>query len=152
MGVESCGQLRYRPSHGVRAQTVRDGSTRINPKGTEPSDYGVLTKIMREMEYESAADGPKKQESVHMPRVPPNFRRSDLQRAIRGAREEGFAIERIEVAKDGGFTLHPKLEIANVEDAAKQAWTRATEELQTKPKTKQVSGKSETDRKGKQVR
>ena len=42
-----------------------------------------------------------------MPRVPPNFRRSDLQRAIRGAREEGFAIERIEVAKDGGFTLHP---------------------------------------------
>ena len=39
-----------------------------------------------------------------MPRVPPNFRRSDLQRAIRGAREEGLDIDRIEVAKDGGFS------------------------------------------------
>ena len=43
-----------------------------------------------------------------MPRVPPNFRRSDLQRAIRGAREEGLDIERVEVAKDGGFTIHPQ--------------------------------------------
>jgi hypothetical protein len=76
-----------------------------------------------------------------MPRVPPNFRRSDLQRAIRGAREEGFAIDRIEVAKDGGFTLHPKREIANVEDAAKQAWQRATEELTAKPKPKPPKGK-----------
>jgi hypothetical protein len=53
---------------------------------------------------------PQKEESAHMPRVPPNFRRSDLQRAIRGAREEGLNIHRIEVGKDGGFTLHPKLE------------------------------------------
>jgi hypothetical protein len=76
-----------------------------------------------------------------MPRVPVNFRRSDLQRAIRGAREEGLAIDRIEVNQDGGFTLHPKLEITTVEDAAKQAWQRATEELQTKPKTKTPKGK-----------
>jgi hypothetical protein len=62
-----------------------------------------------------------------MPRAPPNFRRSDFQRAIRGAREEGLDIERIEVAKDGGFTLHPKpkLEITNEADAARQRWTRA---------------------------
>jgi hypothetical protein len=72
-----------------------------------------------------------------MPRVPPNFRRSDLQRSIRGVREEGLAIERIEVAKDGGFVIHTgKLEITNSEDAAKQAWQRATEQLQTKPKPK----------------
>jgi hypothetical protein len=53
-----------------------------------------------------------------MPRVPPNFRRSDLQRAIRGAREEKLDIDHIELAKDGGF----KLVITNVEDAAKQRW------------------------------
>jgi hypothetical protein len=57
-----------------------------------------------------------------MPRVSPNFRRSDLQRAIRGAREEGLAIDRIEVSQDGGFTLHPKLEIANVEDTEAEDW------------------------------
>ena len=32
-----------------------------------------------------------------MPRKPVNFRRSDLQRAIRAAREEGLAFDRIEV-------------------------------------------------------
>jgi hypothetical protein len=65
-----------------------------------------------------------------MPRKPPNFRRSDLQRAIRGAREEGLDIARVEVAKDGGFVIYTgKVEITNVEDAAKQAWQRATEDL-----------------------
>ena len=78
---------------------------------------------------------PQERGGLGVPRKPPNFRRSDFQRAIRGAREEGLDIERIQVAKDGGFTLHPKpkLEITNVEDAAKQQWTRATEELQMKP-------------------
>jgi hypothetical protein len=77
-----------------------------------------------------------------MPRVQPNFRRSDLQRAIRGAREEGLDIARVEVGKDGGFTIHAsKLEIANVKDAAKQAWRRATEELTAKPKPKTAKGK-----------
>ena len=77
-----------------------------------------------------------------MPRVLPNFRRSDMQRAIKGVREEGLDIERIVVAKDGGFTIHTgKLDITNVEDAAKQAWHRATEELQTKPKTKTAKAK-----------
>jgi hypothetical protein len=69
-----------------------------------------------------------------MPRKPPNFRRSDLQRAIVGVREEGLGIERIEVAKDGGFVIHAgKLEITNIEDAARQQWHRATEELTAKP-------------------
>jgi hypothetical protein len=78
-----------------------------------------------------------------MPRVPPNFRRSDLQRTIRGLREEGLDIERVEVGKDGGFVIHTgKLEITNIEDAAKQAWQRATEELKTKPTpTKKAKGK-----------
>jgi len=76
-----------------------------------------------------------------MPRVPPNFRRSDLQRAIRGAREEGLAIDRIEVNQDGGFTLHPKLDIASGEDAARQQWTRATEELTSKSIPKTARGK-----------
>lgn len=70
-----------------------------------------------------------------MPRVPVNFRRSDLQRAIRGAREEGVNIESIEVAKDGGF----KLVITNVEDAAKQQWRREDAEVEdwvTKHKAK----------------
>ena len=75
-----------------------------------------------------------------MPRKPPNFRRSDLQRAIRGAREEGLAVDRIEVNQDGGFTLHPKLVIANVEDAAKQDWQRATEELTANPSRKHRKG------------
>ncbi len=57
-----------------------------------------------------------------MPRVPPNFRRSDLQRSIRGVRGEGLDLERIVVAKDGGFTIFTsKLEITNGEDTAKQA-------------------------------
>jgi hypothetical protein len=80
-----------------------------------------------------------------MPRKPPNFRRSDLQRAIRAAREEGLPFDRIEVAKDGGFVIHTgKLEITNVEDAAKQEWQRATEELTAKPppeKTKPTKAK-----------
>jgi hypothetical protein len=85
---------------------------------------------------------PKKWRDPPMPRKPPNFHRSDLQRAIVGVREEGLDIERVEVAKDGGFVIHTgKLEITNVEDAAKQAWQRATEELQTKPKTKTPKGK-----------
>jgi hypothetical protein len=70
-----------------------------------------------------------------MPRVPPNFRRSDLQRAIRGAREEGLNIEHVEVAKDGGF----KLVITSVEDAAKQKWRRENDEAEdwiTKQKSK----------------
>ena len=88
-----------------------------------------------------------------MPRVPPNFRRSDLQRAIHGTREAGLDVERIEVAKDGGFVIHTgKLEITNQEDAARQAWTRATEELQTKPKTKHVPGSDRGTSKGKQAR
>jgi hypothetical protein len=57
-----------------------------------------------------------------VPRTPPNFRRSDLQRAIRGAREEGLEIDRIEVNQAGGFTLHPKLESANVEDTEAEDW------------------------------
>jgi integrase len=61
-----------------------------------------------------------------MPRKPPNFRRSDLQRAIVGVREEGLDIERVEVAKDGGF----KLVITNVEDAAKQQWRREDTEVE----------------------
>jgi hypothetical protein len=63
-----------------------------------------------------------------MPRKPPNFRRSDLQRAIVGAREEGLDVGRIEVRKDGGFVIHTggKLEITNAEDAGKQVWQRAT--------------------------
>ena len=36
--------------------------------------------------------------------------------------EEGLAINRIEVNQDGGFTLHPKLEIANVEDTEAEDW------------------------------
>ena len=70
-----------------------------------------------------------------MPRKPPNFRRSDLQRAIRGAREEGLDIERIEVRKDGGFVIYTggKLEITDQEAAARQAWQRATEEPTAKP-------------------
>ena len=45
-------------------------------------------------------------------------------------------------AKHGGFIIHTgKLEIANVEDAAKQAWHRATEELTAKPKPKPPKGK-----------
>jgi hypothetical protein len=68
-------------------------------------------------------------------RKPPNFRRSDLQRAIRGAREEGVNIDHIEINKDGGF----KLVITNVEDAAKQAWRREDTEAEdwiTKHKSK----------------
>jgi hypothetical protein len=70
-----------------------------------------------------------------MPRKPPNFRRSDLQRAIVGVREEGLDVKRIEVGKDGGFVIHTsgKLEIIDQEAAAKQAWTRATEEQTAKP-------------------
>jgi hypothetical protein len=69
-----------------------------------------------------------------MPRVPPNFRRSDLQRAVRGLREAGVAVERVEIAKDGGFVLHTgKMEITTEADAAKQQWLRATEELTAKP-------------------
>jgi hypothetical protein len=72
-----------------------------------------------------------------MPRVPPNFRRSDLQRAIRALREAGVPFEGVEVAKDGGFVIRTgKLEITTEADAARQQWHRATEELQTKPKTK----------------
>ena len=58
-----------------------------------------------------------------MPRKPPNFRRSDLQRAIRAAREEGLSFDRIEIAKDGGFVIHTggKLEITDQEAAANQA-------------------------------
>jgi hypothetical protein len=70
-----------------------------------------------------------------VPRKPPNFRRSDLQRAIRSAREEGLGIARVEVAKDGGF----KLVITNVEDAAKQQWRRENTEVEdwiTKQKSK----------------
>ena len=70
-----------------------------------------------------------------MPRVQPNFRRSDLQRAIRGAREEGLDIEHVEVAKDGGF----KLPSPNVEDAAKQKWQRENDDVEdwiTKQKSK----------------
>jgi hypothetical protein len=75
-----------------------------------------------------------------MPRVPPNFRRSDLQRAIRALQEAGVPFEGIEVAKDGGFVIHTgKLEITNVEDAARQQWQRATEELSTKPKPKKTA-------------
>jgi hypothetical protein len=77
-----------------------------------------------------------------MPHRPVNFRQTDLQRAIRGAREEGLDIARVEVAKDGGFVIHTgKLEITTVEDAAKQAWQRATEDLTAKPKPKQQKGK-----------
>jgi hypothetical protein len=61
-----------------------------------------------------------------MPRKPPNFRRSDLQRAIRAAREENLPLDRIEVAKDGGF----KLIIDNIEDAAKQRWRREDTEAE----------------------
>jgi transcription initiation factor IIE alpha subunit len=76
-----------------------------------------------------------------MPRKPPNFRQTDLQRAVRSLREEGVAVERVEIGKTGGFILHTsKLKIDNVEDAARQQWTRATEELKTKPKPK--AGKS----------
>jgi hypothetical protein len=81
-------------------------------------------------------------EESAMPRVPPNFRRSDLQRAIRAARDAGVPVERIEVGKDGGFALHTgKLVIDNVENAAKQQWQRATEELTAKPKPKTAKGK-----------
>ena len=77
-----------------------------------------------------------------MPHQPVKFRKTEMRRALKAAREAGMAIERIEVTNDGVVILHTgKLEIASVEDAAKQAWTRATEELQTKPKTKPPKGK-----------
>jgi hypothetical protein len=62
-----------------------------------------------------------------VPRKPPNFRRSDLQRAIRSARAEGLDIERVEIGKDGGF----KLVITNIEDAAKQQWRRENTEVES---------------------
>jgi hypothetical protein len=83
-----------------------------------------------------------------VPHKPVNFRRSDLQRALRGAREEGLDIERVEVAKDGGFTLYPKLVITTVEDAAKQAWHEATEKLTAKKSV----GKIRPIKKGKQAK
>ena len=69
-----------------------------------------------------------------MPRKPVNFKRSDLQRAIRAAREENLPLDRIEIDKRGHIIMHAtKLVIDNVEDTAKQAWQRATEELAAKP-------------------
>jgi hypothetical protein len=50
-----------------------------------------------------------------VPHKPVNFKRSDLQRAIRALREEGISVDRVEFMNDGGFAIHPKLEIANVE-------------------------------------
>lgn len=70
-----------------------------------------------------------------MPRVPPNFRRTELTRALRAARDAGVPIERIEVGKDGGF----KLVIDNLDDAAKQKWRRENDEAEdwiTKQKPK----------------
>jgi hypothetical protein len=70
-----------------------------------------------------------------VPHKPPNFRRSDLQRAIRGALEEGLDIGRVEVGKDGGF----KLVITDQESAAKQQWRREDTEVEdwiTKQKSK----------------
>jgi hypothetical protein len=60
--------------------------------------------------------------NLRVPHRPVNFRRSDLQRAIRGAREAGLDIDRIEVNPNGGFSIHPKLEIANVEDTEAEDW------------------------------
>jgi hypothetical protein len=57
-----------------------------------------------------------------MPRVPPNFRRSDLERALKGVRQAGLDIESVEVAKDGGFTIHPKLEIGNAAATEVEDW------------------------------
>jgi hypothetical protein len=69
-----------------------------------------------------------------MPHQPVNFKRSDLQRAIRAAREENLPLDRIEIDKRGHIIIYAsKLEITTVEDAAKQAWQRATEQLTAKP-------------------
>ena len=79
-----------------------------------------------------------------MPRVPPNFRRSDLQRAIRGAREEGLDIERIEVAKDGGFTLHPKLDEQQQnqrEDTEAEDWITKHEVEKPEPNIMRINAK-----------
>jgi hypothetical protein len=72
-----------------------------------------------------------------MPHKPVKFRETEVRRAIKAARKEGLPVERVEVTNSGGFVIHTgKLEITSQEDAAKQAWHRATEELQSKPKPK----------------
>jgi hypothetical protein len=78
-----------------------------------------------------------------MPRKPVDFRETEMARAIRAAHKQGLPVDRIEVSKGGGFVLHTgKLEITSQEDAAKQAWQRATEELQqTKPKQQERKSK-----------
>jgi hypothetical protein len=49
------------------------------------------------------------------------FRETEMARAIRAARKEGLPVERVEITNDGVVILHTgKLEITNVEDAARQ--------------------------------
>jgi hypothetical protein len=68
-----------------------------------------------------------------MPHKPVKFRETEMARAIRAARKEGLPVERVEITNDGVVILHTgKVEIANIEDAARQQWQRATEEI-TKP-------------------
>ena len=65
-----------------------------------------------------------------MPHKPVKFRKTEMARALRAAREEGLPVERVEITNDGVIILHTgKLEITTVEDAARQAWQRATEDL-----------------------
>jgi hypothetical protein len=69
-----------------------------------------------------------------MPRQPVNFKRSDLQRAIRAAREENLPLHSIEIDKRGHIIIHAsRLELTDQEAAARQAWMRATEEITAKP-------------------
>lgn len=57
-----------------------------------------------------------------MPHKPVKFRKTEMARALRAAREEGLPVERVEITNDGVIILHTgKLEITTVEDAARQA-------------------------------
>jgi len=87
--------------------------------------------------------------AIQRPRPPRSenlFKRNDLRRALRSAREEGIAIERFEIdPHDGRIIVYGGKPAAQEAAAGAKAWDDATEQL-TKPKPAATPAKRTTKR------